>query len=329
MFYTTNGKLQCELCPRKCIIKNNERGFCGVRENREGKLYSLVFGKAIAVAIDPIEKKPFFHFMPGTKTLSLSTVGCNLKCQHCQNWEISQHTKNHQGIPGENLQPEDVNVLAKDTAGISWTYTEPTVFYEYFYETALCSPKNLYQTWVSNGFTNPEPIKKAAKLLDAVNIDYKGDDRFYREVCSAWLEPVQEAIKLYKKLGVWVEITNLIITGHNDDEKTIKEMCNWIVDNVGINIPLHFSAYFPHHKMNAPPTEIKTLNNAYDIAKKSGINYVYIGNIRNERENTYCHNCNKLLIERDGFYIESIDLEKKGKYYHCPDCNTKIPIVMN
>jgi len=330
MFYSKKEKnVQCELCPRRCFIKNGERGFCGVRENRDGKLYSLVFGKAIAVAVDPIEKKPFFHFFPGTKTLSIATVGCNLKCLHCQNFDISQ--PENKEIQGEDLQPDEIIKIAKNYSGISWTYTEPTVFYEYFYETAkLCNKisPGLYQTWVSNGFTNPEPIKKAAEFLDAVNVDYKGDDKFYRNVCSAWLEPVQDAIKLYKKLGVWVELTNLIIPGHNDKDSIIKEMCSWILDNLGPDVPLHFSAYFPYHKMSAPQTPFQTLEHAYEIAKNAGINYVYIGNVRNEKENTYCHNCNKLLIERFGFSVIKIDIKKKGKNYHCPNCNTKIPIFL-
>jgi len=329
MFYKIYDKdkktVQCHLCKRNCIIKENERGFCGVRENKKGKLYSLVFGKAVSIAIDPIEKKPFFHFAPSSRSLSIATVGCNFRCLHCQNYEISQPSE----IFGENVPPEKVVKIARErnVQGMSWTYTEPTVFYEYFYETAKICRSDFYQTWVTNGFTGDEAIKKAVKFLDAVNVDYKGNDEFYRNICSAWLEPVREALVLYKKYGVWIEITNLVIPGYNDKEEIIKEMCNWIVENLGNEVPLHFSMYFPYYKLQAQPTPFSTLEKAYNIAKKIGLDYVYIGNVRSDKENTYCPNCNELLIQRHGYFVEKIDLGKKGKGYCCPNCGHKIPIA--
>jgi len=327
MFYKKiNGLVQCELCPRNCRIAEGKTGFCRARENQDGKLYSLVFGKPCSIAADPIEKKPFFHFAPGSHTLSVATVGCNLRCQFCQNFEISQAEK----ISGENLMPEELIKYVKNYAGFSWTYTEPTIFFEYFYETAKLCRKNkldVYHTWVSNGYTNPEPIKKASKYLHAVNIDYKGNDRTYKELCMAELEPIQTAMIMHKKYGVWLEITNLVIPGYNDSDEQIKEMVQWILDNLG-QIPLHFSRFYPMHKLvHVGITPEKTLERVANTAENMGLNYVYVGNIRHEKENTYCHNCRQLLIKRAGYAVEKIDLKKKGKDFHCPNCSAKIPLA--
>ncbi len=323
----TDSLVQCGLCSHRCKIADNGKGFCGVRKNEKNVLYSLVYGKACSVAIDPIEKKPLFHFAPGSHTLSISTVGCNFRCDFCQNFEISQPDD----IFGEELPPEKIISMFKSSkaSGISWTYTEPTVFYEYFYDTArLCKKKktNCYNVWVSNGYTTTEALEKAGKLIDAVNVDYKGDAAFYRKTCSAKLEHVQDALKTYKRLGIWLEITNLLIPGHNDKDEQIKEMVQWILDNLG-QVPLHFSRFFPHHKLRADITTTEALERAARIASDIGIEYVYIGNLRHEKENTYCHNCKELLIERIGFNVTKLNLEKKGRQYHCPNCNTKTPVA--
>lgn len=330
MFYKKIGEkdniIQCELCPWNCVIADRKRGKCGVRENRKGTLYSLVFGKPCSMSVDPVEKKPFFHFAPGSKTLSVATVGCNLSCSFCQNFEISQTDK----IFGDDVSPEMLAELGREYSGFSWTYTEPTIFYEYFYETAkLARKKNMdtYHTWVSNGYTNPVPIEKTAGLLDAVNIDYKGNSRTYRELCFAKLEPVQTAMVLHKKQGTWVEITNLVIPGYNDKDEQIKEMVQWVLDNLG-QVPMHFSRFHPMHKLlDVPATPKKTLEKAVKIAEDMGVNYVYVGNIRHDKESTFCHNCRHPVIKRTGYQITKMDLNKKGKTYHCPECLTKIPLA--
>jgi pyruvate formate lyase activating enzyme len=323
MFYKKTDKLvQCRLCAHMCKIPLDKTGFCRVRKNINGKLFSLVYGKACSLAVDPIEKKPLFHFAPGSQTLSIATVGCNFRCDFCQNWQISQP----EDITGEDIQPERLKEMINDYPGFSWTYTEPTVFYEYFYDTAkLCRNMDKYHVWVTNGYTSPEPIKKASEFLNAVNVDYKGGEDFYKKTCSTHLEPVQAALKQYKKLGIWVEITNLLIPGHNDQDKTVKEMVDWIADNLG-QVPLHFSRFFPHHKLRADVTTIRSLERAAKIADER-LDYVYIGNIMHNRANTYCHNCKALLIERGGFSLARIDLKKKGKDYHCPECLAKIPLA--
>ncbi|MFH1631375.1 MAG: AmmeMemoRadiSam system radical SAM enzyme [Candidatus Aenigmatarchaeota archaeon] len=330
MFYdkTLNNTVQCQLCPRNCIIMDGKRGVCGVRENQGGKLVSLVYGKAISAAVDPIEKKPFFHFAPGSKTLSAATVGCNLKCGFCQNWEISQK----KDIVGDDLSPEDLIAIVKknEINGFSWTYTEPTIFFEYYHDTALLAKNrklDLFQTWVSNGFTNEDVVKLVAQNLDAINIDLKGDDEFYKKLCDGWIEPIHRAIKLYHKLGVWIELTNLIVPNQNDSDMQIKELCEWIINNVGPDVPIHFSRYRPDHKLDEPTTPEATLERAFQIAKKIGINYVYVGNVHNSHENTVCPNCGRILIERRGFSISKIDLVEKNEKWCCPGCNHDIPVT--
>lgn len=326
LFYKKTGNLlQCGLCAHRCRIADGDRGFCGVRKNEKGILYSLVYGKACSACVDPIEKKPLFHFAPGSQTLSVATVGCNFRCKFCQNFELSQP----KDVFGEEIPPEKIISMLDGISGISWTYTEPTVFYEYFYDTArLCKKMGVdcYNVWVSNGYTSSEALKKAGKLIDAVNVDYKGDAEFYRRMCSARLEHVQDALKTYKKLGTWVEITNLLVPGHNDRDEQIKEMVHWVLDNLG-QVPLHFSRFFPYHKLHAQITDVAALEKAAKIAEKIGIEYVYIGNVRHEKENTYCHNCKNLLIERGGFCVVKVHVKKKGFDFFCPECSTRIPLA--
>jgi len=316
--------VQCVLCPRNCVIKENSRGNCGVRENQKGKLYSLVYGRASSYNVDPIEKKPLYHFLPGEKTFSFATVGCNLHCMFCQNWEISQCR------PEESeplvLMPEDIVEMSKKMRLkiISFTYTEPTIYWEYMHDTAKLAEKNgMKNVVVSNGFTNSEPLKKILPRIDAANIDLKGDKKFYEKVTGAWIEPVLESLKIYKKKGVWLEITNLLIPGLNDSEKQIIWLVGWIEKNLGKDVPLHFSAFWPTYKLqNIPPTSIKTLRKAREIGMKK-LNYVYTGNLPDDEGNaTYCPKCNKALIRRKGFEVVENNL-KNGK---CP-CGEKIPGV--
>jgi pyruvate formate lyase activating enzyme len=326
MFWKKEGSsVKCLLCPRSCLIADGKVGFCGVRKNVDNKLISLVYARPCSINLDPVEKKPLFHFAPGSKTLSVATVGCNLRCMHCQNFEISTAKE----IFGEIVEPKELIKFLKklNSPGFSWTYTEPTVFYEYFYDTAKLCKGEHYNAWVTNGFTAEEPIKKSAGLLDAANVDYKGSDVFYRKICSAWLEPVQNSLKNYKKQGVWLEITNLLIPGHNDSHEQIKEMCNFIISELGDDIPLHFSRYYPMHRMTAPATEAETLEKAAKIAEGAGINYVYTGNIRHGRENTFCPGCKELLIERAGYEITKFAAVRKGKKWHCPACSREIPLA--
>ena len=301
--------IKCTLCPRFCILSEGQTGFCKVRKNIDGKLFSLNYGKIVSNAIDPIEKKPLFHFEPGSQCLSLATVGCNFACKHCQNSDISQ---DFDEVIGEDLSPEEVVKMALDNnvKGIAYTYVEPTIFFEYAYDTMkLAKRAGLYNIWVSNGYTSPEVIQKMSKLLDAVNVDLKGNSKFYKEVCGApnGYEKVIDSIKLYHKLGIFLEVTNLIIPGYNDNDKDLNNIVK-IISDIDKDIPLHFSAFYPANKMtDVKPTSLKTLEKAYNIAKKAGINYVYLGNVRSDKESTYCPECNKKVIERNGFMIGKVN----------------------
>ena len=324
-YYTKKKDLvQCNLCPRNCIIKDNELGDCGVRKNINNKLYSLVYGKAVSVAVDPIEKKPLFHFMPSSKILSWGTVGCNLHCKQCQNWTTSQAKPGE--YPDSELMPADLvkSAIESDCKSIAATYNEPTVFYEYMLDTfKLAKKKNLKTVIVSNGFINEKPLKGLLPYLDAANVDLKCfNNNFYKETTTAWLEPVLETLKTINKSRTWLEITNLIIPTLNDDLKEIKKMCDWIKDNLGSNVPLHFSAFYPCYKLdNLSPTSENILIKARNTAKKAGLKYVYMGNVRTEDgETTYCPKCKKQLIKREGFFVTENNLEKNK----CKFCNEKI-----
>ena len=253
-------KVKCGICSQECEIPAGGKGFCGVRQNIDGKLYSLVYGKAVSIAIDPIEKKPFFHFAPGTRSLSVATVGCNLKCSFCQNWMISQEFGE---VHGEKYFPKDLVKKAKAwrCKGIAYTYTEPAVFYEYVYDTAKEAQTELYNVLVTNGYFTPEAIKKIAPFIDAANVDLKGNYIFYKKYCLAkgGDEPVKRTLVEMKKNKIFVEITTLLIPGLNDDEAMIANMCEWIVENLGEHTPLHFSRFYPQYKMqDKPPTPVET-----------------------------------------------------------------------
>jgi pyruvate formate lyase activating enzyme len=326
MFYdkAAGKKVNCRLCARYCKnIQPGKTGFCGVRKNENGKLYSLVYGKACSAAVDPIEKKPLFHFAPGTSCLSIATVGCNFRCLHCQNWEISQ---GYGEIRGEDLEPEKIIEIVKSQGvpGIAYTYTEPTVFYEYAYDTMRLAKKaGMYNVWVSNGYTTPEAIKHMAKYLDAVNVDIKGNAEFYKKVCvTPGVQPVYDALLAYKKAGVWIEVTNLVIPGYNDNEPDIRKMVTWVKENLGVDTPLHFSAFFPHYKMtDVKPTPTKTLVKSGEIAKKLGMRWIYLGNVPGSpHESTKCWKCGKDVIKRVGYSILSYNDK-------CPKCGTKVPVA--
>jgi pyruvate formate lyase activating enzyme len=319
-----NEKVKCHLCNHYCTIPPGKRGICAVRENRDGILYSLVYGKIIARHIDPIEKKPLFHFYPGSRSYSIATVGCNFRCLHCQNYEISQYPKEYPDIPGEEMTPEQVVIEAELTGckSISYTYTEPTIFFEFAYDCArLAHERGIKNVFVSNGYTSPEAIRLIAPYLDANNIDLKGDENFYKKIAGARLQPVLDTIKLMKGLGVWVEVTTLIIPTYNDSEDFLRWTAEF-VKSVDPAMPWHVTQFYPTYKLtDQPRTPIKTLRMARDIGLKAGLKYVYEGNVPGEGgENTYCPSCGELLIERFGFSLTTV----KMKDSKCSKCGALI-----
>ena len=296
---------QCQLCPQFCCIKPGNFGDCKVRKNEKGVLYSMVYGKPCSINIDPIEKKPLYHFLPGEAAFSIGTTGCNLHCLFCQNWSTSQ--ANTEDAQTMDLSPEEAVVLAisKNCKVIAYTYNEPVIFFEYVLDTAkLARKKGLKNVLVSNGYINPEPLKELCKYIDAANIDLKSfNPEFYKKYCFGELKPVLETLKLLKKKKVWIEITNIIIPELNDDLKEIEEMCKWIAKELGKDVPLHFSRFHPCYKMqDKAPTPVETLHKIRDIAKQH-LNYVYIGNVL-EKGETYCPECGQLLVERT-LYLEN------------------------
>jgi pyruvate formate lyase activating enzyme len=302
-----NQIVQCQLCPRRCAIPPGRRGFCGVRENRAGTLYTLIYAKPVSIHIDPIEKKPLFHFLPSTTAFSIATAGCNLRCKFCQNWEISQAKP--EDLEYVYIEPKELVRKVKESGAptIAYTYTEPTIFYEYMLETAkLAHEQGIRNIMHSNGYINEEPLRQLAKYLDAANIDLKGfSDDYYAKLTEATLEPVLKSLKILKETGVHVEITNLVLSGYNDDGDVIRKMCLWIKENLGPDTPIHFSRFFPMYKMvSLNPTPLETLEKTRQIALDCGLNYVYIGNIAGHpAENTYCPKCKKVVIERRGYFI--------------------------
>jgi pyruvate formate lyase activating enzyme len=318
--------VRCELCPTECVLRDYEVGGCRARINRGGVLYSLVYGKPCAAHIDPIEKKPFYHFLPATTAFSIATAGCVLGCKFCQNWEISQakpEETDHQDLP-----PADVVRAAAyyGCRSITYTYTEPAVFYEYMHDTAVLARKyGIRNTMHSCGYIKEKPLRELAKYMDAADIDLKAfTEDFYGRVCGGRLKPVLDAIVVLKQEGVWVELTNLVIPTLNDDMKEIARMSRWIVENAGHDVPIHFSRFFPYYKLkNLPPTPVETLFEARRTALDAGLRHVYIGNLRSDAENTYCHNCKRLLIERIGYTVV-VNNVAGGR---CRFCGASIPGV--
>jgi len=316
--------VQCQLCPRKCVIHENRRGFCGTRENQSGVLYTMVYAKPVAIHVDPIEKKPLFHFLPSSSAFSIATTGCNLKCKFCQNWEISQARPEE--VEYTYIEPKELveKALESGSLSIAYTYTEPTIFYEYMFETAkIARTHGLKNVMHSNGYINEEPLRQLCKYLDAANIDLKGfSDEYYEKLTDATLEPVLKSLKVLRQEGVHIEITNLILPGFNDDETMLRKMCLWIKDNLGDYTPLHFGRFFPLYKLaNLNPTPIETLEKARQIALDCGLKYVYIGNVvGHTSENTFCPRCKKIIIERKGYFITQNNL-LDGR---CKFCGEKI-----
>ncbi|MCI0468457.1 MAG: AmmeMemoRadiSam system radical SAM enzyme [Nitrospirae bacterium] len=315
-----DNKVKCHLCSHRCPISPGKRGLCGVRENRDGILYTLVYGRIIARHIDPIEKKPLFHFYPGSTSYSIATVGCNFKCLHCQNFDISQYPKKHAQIHGEAMTPEQV-VNEAEKAGcksISYTYTEPTIFFEFAYDCArLAHERGIKNVFVTNGYASPEAVRLIAPYLDAANIDLKGDDNFYKKICGARSQPVLDTIKLMKELGVWVEVTTLIMPDYNDSEDFLRWTAEFI-KSIDPAMPWHVTQFYPTYKLNDKPrTALKTLRMARDIGVRTGLKYVYEGNVPGEGgENTHCPICKELLIERLGFAFISVKI-KDAKCFNC------------
>ncbi|HDT14538.1 MAG TPA: AmmeMemoRadiSam system radical SAM enzyme [Candidatus Aminicenantes bacterium] len=318
-------EIECRLCPKLCRLGDKERGYCGVRENIGGTYYTLVYGKACSLHVDPIEKKPFFHVLPGTGALSLATVGCNLNCKFCQNWEISQARPEQ--VEAFDLPPETAAARASETGcpSIAYTYTEPTVFFEYMYDTAVrARRKGIRNVVVTAGYINPEPLADLLGTVDAVKIDLKGfTEAFYGEYVRGSLKPVLETIRAVAKTGVWLEIVYLVIPTLNDRLDVVRDMCRWIRDEAGTSVPLHFTRFHPMFLIkNLPPTPVSTLEAARSVALEEGLRFVYVGNVPgHEGENTYCPDCGHEVIVRNGFRIETGGLEK-GK---CAKCGTPIP----
>ncbi len=319
------GKVRCALCHHQCVIADGKRGRCHVRENREGTLYSLVYERPISTNVDPIEKKPFFHFVPGSSAFSIATVGCNFRCLHCQNHEISQMPREERGIIGERISCEEVVSLALKyrCASIAYTYTEPTIFFEYAYDTAtIAHTKGIKNTFVTNGFMTSEALEMIAPYLDGANVDLKSfSKKFYREVCNAKLQPVLDAIRKMRDLGIWVEVTTLVIPTLNDSEGELREVARFLC-SVSPEIPWHVSAFHPTYKMlDRPRTSSGIIKRAREIGLEEGLRYVYSGNIPGEEgESTYCYHCKNLLVHRWGFQIVENNL-KEGR---CPYCSTPI-----
>ena len=322
-------KVHCNLCAHRCIIKPERRGICGVRENKGGILYSLVYGTLIAEHIDPIEKKPFFHVYPGSRSYSIAAVGCNFQCAFCQNHEISQMPRSTLMIMGEDTPCNEIVKRAKKSGSktIAYTYTEPTVYFELAYETAILACKEgLKNVFVTNGFMTPEAIDTIAPFLAAANVDLKSfRDDFYQKQCGARLEPVLEAITKMKQMGIWVEITTLLIPGLNDSNEELKDIAQFIA-GLGKETPWHISRFHPQFKMRSVPvTPLTSLHRAVEIGKLQGLKYVYNGNVPgDEGESTYCSNCRNCLIERHGFDVVSANLTGNK----CSKCGTELEGIM-
>jgi pyruvate formate lyase activating enzyme len=324
MFYEkiAGGDVSCGLCRFRCHIAQGKRGICGVRENSGGVLYSLVYGKAVARQVDPIEKKPLFHFRPGSKSYSIATVGCNFRCRHCQNYQISKAPMDGFQITGPQFPPEEIvlNAVASGCSSVSYTYTEPTIFYEYAFETAvLAKEAGLGNVFVTNGYITREALVHISPYLDAANIDLKGfSEYFYREVVHARLGEVKDSIIEYKKQGIWIELTTLIIPDMNDSDRELEEIARFIVENLGSDTPWHVSQFYPTHELtDKPRTPVSTLRRAREIGLNAGLHYVYEGNVPGDGgENSFCPGCGNTVVRRHGYLI----LENKIEGGRCPFC---------
>ncbi|MBE0521996.1 MAG: AmmeMemoRadiSam system radical SAM enzyme [Candidatus Methanoperedenaceae archaeon] len=321
------NRVKCNVCAHRCTIPEGKVGVCRTRKNNGGKLYTLIYNIVSSEASDPIEKKPLYHFLPGTLSYSLGTVGCNFRCMHCQNWNISQVTIDEAYTM--EITPEQAiqRAIAAGCRSIAWTYNEPAIWHEYTYDSAVLAKKaGLKTVYVTNGYITPEALLRIAPYLDAFRVDIKSfSDDFYRKVCGARLEPVLESTKLAKKLGMHIETITLLIPAMNDSIDEITQLVRWVRDNLGESTPMHFTRFHPMYKMSELyPTPLETLEMAYGIAKSEGMRFVYLGNVGGHRyENTYCPRCDTLLIDRTGFRVGEVRL-KEGK---CTRCGEGIPVV--
>jgi Pyruvate-formate lyase-activating enzyme len=329
MLYTKEAgrKTRCHLCRHGCLIDDGKYGICNVRLNEAGTLYSIFYGKPIAMAVDPIEKKPLFHFKPGSTTFSIAAPGCNFQCSFCQNWDISQYGRGAESrVPQKEVEPEAIvkQSIAHGCESISYTYTEPTVFFEYAYDTAkIAKTRGLKNTFVTNGYMTREALDKIKPYLDAANVDLKAFRKdTYRKIMKAELDGVLDSIRYMKSLGIWVEVTTLIVPGMNDDAGELKDIATFLV-GIGRDIPWHISRFTPNYKMDdVQPTPVSKLKEAMEIGKKVGLRYIYLGNIPgDDSENTFCYQCGEKVIEREGFFVRANKITNRSE---CPSCKTKI-----
>jgi pyruvate formate lyase activating enzyme len=322
-----DNKVKCNLCSHRCVIKDGRRGLCGVRENQAGILHTLVYDKVIARHVDPIEKKPLFHFLPGTLSYSIATVGCNFRCKFCQNADIAQMPGDHKGmIMGDTITPKElVDAAAKaNCRSISYTYTEPTVFFELAYDTAkIAHERGMRNVFVTNGYMTGEALEMINPYLDAANVDLKAfTETYYKDLCGARLKHVRETLRRMKDCGIFVEVTTLIVPGLNDDSTELKALAGFIANDLGADTPWHISRFHPTYKLtDRPPTPVKTLSTAREIGMQAGLKYVYTGNVPgNTGENTFCPGCGEIVIERWGFQVGNVRIQD-GK---CSQCGTGI-----
>jgi len=320
-----DDRVQCNLCAHRCAIAGGKRGICHVRENQEGTLYTLVYGRLIAQHVDPVEKKPLMHFYPGTTAYSIATVGCNFRCQWCQNADISQMPRERQFIMGDQVSPRQVVAEARRAGcrSIAYTYTEPTIFFEYAYDTArLAHEAGLANIYVTNGYMTEEMLETFQPYLDAANVDLKAfRDETYHKYVGARLQPVLDSLKVMKRLGIWLEVTTLVIPGVNDDPAELQEAVQFVAQELGVETPWHISRFFPAYEMtDVPPTPVETLHRAREIGLEAGLRYVYVGNVMDE-SNTVCHACEKALIRRSGFGVMENRVGPDGR---CPDCGAPL-----
>jgi pyruvate formate lyase activating enzyme len=317
--------VHCYLCSHHCRIADNKFGFCGVRQNMDGQLYTYAYGGVIAVHVDPIEKKPLYQFLPGSSSFSVATIGCNFRCGFCQNWEISQASfREGMSSQQEEFSPEDIvdEAVKNACSSISYTYTEPTIFFEYAYDTAKAAKAGgLKNVFVTNGYMTKEALVMIRPYLDAANVDLKYfRDESYRKICSGSLEPVLNSIRLLKELGVWVEVTTLIVPQENDSEQELRDIAEFIA-KVDINIPWHVSRFHPDYKFTKQmPTPEATLKMAQDIGVRAGLNFIYAGNVYGWGNDTFCPVCKRMLIKREGFQVFEYHIEKAN----CSFCNSRI-----
>jgi len=322
-----DNTVRCSLCSHRCTIREGKQGVCGVRINRSGTLYAATFGKVAAEAVDPIEKKPLFHFLPGTLSYSLGSIGCNFHCAHCQNWHISQQALETQALRDRSPEQGVERALASGSASIAWTYNEPTIWHEYpLAMGTLAREKNLGTIYVTNGYITEEGLREISSMLSAFRVDIKSfSDTFYRKVCGGRLQPVLDATVLAKELGLHIETVTLVIPGQNDSMEEMEALIRWVLENLGPDTPMHFTRFHPDYKMReVRPTETRTLEKIYERAKDLGIHYPYLGNVFNHPyESTYCPACGSLAIERSGFGVRIRGL----KDHTCTECGGRIAYV--